>query len=1519
MNCCVKKAFNRGVVAICLISLFAPMFNLTSSAQKKQTPPNNQKASEKSLAGTWDVSYQDALLGEITGSATVSEDEKSARVILQHPRTKVEYQLQSTEIRREGDLVTITLSGKSPEYPLSKPLGTGFIGPNPLPRLEVGENDTKATVKVGDFKAEVPVKPKGTADLDRIEIKLKIDNDGNLYGAWSYRADPETERDRRGRGRVGTFSMLDGPVSIGQQTGREVWSQSPAVICPAIVLDDQVGLSPSGQPKHPYPFQPGGQQRDTRTLIVYGTKLPRDYKEKINFASDDPALEYSTLALDTDKDLSPDKEKLFKAGRDAAVQLLDAETADLVRKMNAMLVRVDLRNKLLPGWKYFSINGAETYWQLQFGDNIADFSFAREITGEPTDPSNLNWDQVELTRNLYLPERAYLEIRTVVPLPLDEIKLRVKLNKAPVLWNGETTITARYIKDEPTGQLIEIPHDDRPHEFVKKTVRVYRTPLIELVEIGTPQPPKQPGVLYLPNVKPNDLLMAVPENLFLFAPWLAMATITKDPAQSLTVVRDETGNEVRDEKGNVKVTAEEVLTWRDALTKSAIINGYKVTDWNQLTGKEAYVIANLVISKPLLQRPRLPRPSEIRDELNENAVLHPLKFWIGFFVKSQLTEKTTVTVADHAALLMFRDAFVRKMEGELKKKEELTKGNFIFRGQVFSLSRDETEGKRELLLKWREEHKPEAYSDASPWHSIRISGPDGTKIPFSFALSDGYLEEKFHLEKFPENKKAADAWLVKAIAEGLSRYRELANGAIARAKAIKDGDVEALIKLIGYGYEMLLPEVLPRMMKPQNVGSRQLWVPDLNARFSLWRLHILVDAVRSQEDLAKQDDVMKLVVLGAIAEPFSKALAIGLAIGGLFIDKLEEKVWLNEEIRFALGAALVLGTNRLNEAELRDSEWWNSWPTELLLTALFGAAGAAAHVVLKLALTKMVQTLRAVAEIRTALLLRKIERGGLEAFKNLSETEKINALTFISEAKRLEELGAEKMMTKTHRRALAVTEKLQAEVAAKNPKPPVDPKSPTSVVKAEGEPGPVKEPAKSKRLDLEEQNGTSLVKTTETVEPAPVKPARPEFIQMEPTPGLRWATQSKGKTYTFKLGELVSDRGANALVFDLAEAMEAGKPIPGCEQDCVIKIGRPEEKVRSFPTKRDAALGTAEGARILGEERIPQVEIIFDGSEATRPFFIQRKIKGIVLKSHKVEVPLADGSTRIIREWDAETLRKAGESGLSLKDVQRLVTELAYKMKERGVAMEDFHGGNLCIEPDESGRLVAKVFDQDRIIRFYDRANARQGWWFAYYETNVAFEHVESLFNARPNEFDLVDGRRFFTRNPGPYWPDVEFFWHKQFEYKGWINVKPVYELNADGSFKTTLKAKKIIIGCTWESGLLDLDIVKEKFPRIDDPANLKPIDTSQPFWMQRGLAEPPNKQGFLTPRQTVPFRQRAPQTEHFYRLGEQVFGWESADLGKVLFIDDEKGKRVPAILDQYLSTRLKIDRARFVPVWASL
>jgi hypothetical protein len=543
-----------------------------------------------------------------------------------------------------------------------------------------------------------------------------------------------------------------------------------------------------------------------------------------------------------------------------------------------------------------------------------------------------------------------------------------------------------------------------------------------------PAPPPVPGVMYV-TVKPGDILLARVDEPFLFRvePPAAVAAIRVTPF-------------------------EQHMSWSAALLRAAEADSISDPDLKTVSGKEAKNIWNLTLSNKLLNGRIAGNLTDDWKNLLKKAASTTLFDWGLAFWNGEVLEQTRVTVADHAAFLLLREAFIDSMKRQAKSFPDLN---------------DEA-----ALRGFRELNQTRSWDDSSPWYHIRVTAPKGVNIvafrrmvssgmflnvdhtykdevPMSYALSHSLLEEAFGKER----KDEADRWSLQAIKEGLAIYKKAVDDSIATVGAIPDKDVKELIRVLGYIYEPLLHELLPRMMKLQaaNPAPRQIWVPDYSARFSLRNLYTVVDAIRAQEDYSKLDTQMTLLAIAAAtggagfaAGPglVASCLSSGTAAVDLFVPlsaDVSDYFQQRSDIHFALGASLILGTQHLNQQELQKTEWF-----QIALQNLPAAAGLPFA-----ALEALPRINRAATWIRTTPLLEKVEANGWKAFQAMDESQKVGVLAALSEAKMLEATKAANTMDHLHLRAGKVADQLQAEIAAQkvvqNSKIPV-----VTIVEAKG-------------------------------------------------------------------------------------------------------------------------------------------------------------------------------------------------------------------------------------------------------------------------------------------------------------------------------------------------------------------------------------------------------------------------------------------------------------------------------------
>ncbi|HYV89328.1 MAG TPA: hypothetical protein VFA91_12195, partial [Candidatus Polarisedimenticolia bacterium] len=704
-------------------------------------------------------------------------------------------------------------------------------------------------------------------------------------------------------------------------------------------------------------------------LFVYGEGFPHrwDHTHAIDVkgGTGGQGLSYSVVAIDSEKPevMGPYYRDLFQRGRDIlAARVRDPKDRDRLLHADAMLVQVNFGAGVLPGYKDFTINdfSGNSQWALRFADDRALISFGRQLYyGESEIADYRN----ELIRALFLPERTFIEVKTEIGLPLTEIPLRVVLNGRPVTWNGQDTLIAKLYPGDPTK-------------------RTYRTALIELVEAGKPHGQADPGVVFL-TVKPKDMLEARLDDEGLLLADSRPGKVYSDPAELglswpqalaraaradktvvnilLAGVRDlfadfSLSNFAR-VSGAAQVNAGarlwqrfkqvvgDVATALYPTSEEAQLEMEAETDWSKLSGSQATELDNFMIVD-LLDR------TTIATFLHNKAY----EWLLGLHGNKDVVRRIPVTLGDHAALLMFRDEFVRQMKAALDPN---------LPGGLMSLKTDETG-----LLSLRAKLQPDAWNPRSAWSFIRVPCPgDEDKFikaailpagvadcSFSYVLDDDYIDRSFKGSAFvgPDVGSIASAmvppldaatrarkWVLAAMKIGVENYQDRAKEALARAEKITDGDVRGLIELLGSdcpsevadlpcGYKALRPFVLPRMMRRPPVddpSSVRLWRVDFDARYRLRTLNSFIAAVKGQKEASSADTAMAMNymlpfaamllpeqgILGALRvvmeAPFFGTVQ-SIAMAGLF-----DYGKMTDEVKFALGASIVLGVDRLDEAQ----------------------------------------------------------------------------------------------------------------------------------------------------------------------------------------------------------------------------------------------------------------------------------------------------------------------------------------------------------------------------------------------------------------------------------------------------------------------------------------------------------------------------------------------------------------------------------------------------------------------------
>src|SRR5215471_133228 len=400
--------------------------------------PQLQKIQFQKIA-KWAVGYDDESLGHVEGVAFCAWSDLKCHVKLRDPKSGALLSLNAEGLYQgsnaiqlpegDSDRVRMVLRGKSPSSPSVAAPAAGDIGLN----VDAGE-DITVTLKNGEVTQTTVKKVSGSAtpDRDLVRLDLELQPDASLDGHWSYLADPITERDAAGSGRVGVFSILrdedipvayknDHPVKpggfMGRQSGAESWDPLPPRIVAVLPLEDQAGFE-GPIPKYHHASNSTNENADNiRTLIVIGRDLPVDGdKAVLPLYSDDPGVSYEVVSVaGTDNVRDEDKPKFERAWLELT-RSMTAEEQMQFRKLDAVLVKAKLTFAADAGPKTVNWGTATSQWDLQYGDNTAALSFVRII-----DESG----KTEPAAQMALPEQVFLQVETGNAIAADQIPVQI--------------------------------------------------------------------------------------------------------------------------------------------------------------------------------------------------------------------------------------------------------------------------------------------------------------------------------------------------------------------------------------------------------------------------------------------------------------------------------------------------------------------------------------------------------------------------------------------------------------------------------------------------------------------------------------------------------------------------------------------------------------------------------------------------------------------------------------------------------------------------------------------------------------------------------------------------------------------------------------------------------------------------------------------------------------------------------------------------------------------------------------
>jgi hypothetical protein len=885
----------------------------SASAQEPQEPAHTK-------VHRWRVTYFDREIGPVEGSAAVDWAYRRAEVLLRHPLSGAERLLKGRTVNTPGsESVALVVEGASPAAPpVAAPART-----MPGVRLE-GVPETSVRVDGTDEELDAKTSGRDRPDAEVVTVTLSPRETGELFGSWRYYANPITERNASGGGRVGSFYMLAPGQEPGHdrfggiQTGWEEWEPLAPEIFFVEVIEDQLDHKRFTQrvrdrdggreyqvdgAVYPYPDFTRRTERPgirTRTLLVVGKNLPILFEngEPIGLIdSEIPTVSYRHFATWRDGKPAPGFDdrrwmEQFEKGWRKVTHKLDRELASKVRQLEAVLIDVSLYRDVLPGPKRFTWAGATGTWMLQFGDNHATASFVRRVPDRT---------ERERTPAIFLPEQVWVEVVTERALPLNRLTIQLSRNEKP----------------GPKGVATRVGGADSV---------LYRT---EPFTVARDDPATPADAI---KGRLGDTLAAeVVQTVAPFAhPVKAEATLYASP-------------------GNVQAL------WIEYLIRAARLAGKPTDDVTAIQRHRVATVTALIITPPATER-----------------------------------RKTDISLANHAGMLLLRDAFVDLMKTQIDT--------------VDKASRDDTK-----TLGWGElMGRALAADPQSPFGDLKAGQLDGLPVTLADVLDRGKLFKPGALEqRFRNEPERYQGWRLAALRAAMTEYQSMVKKSLDKAEKIKDTEHEELLRLTGYGFEPIVNRVLPNLLKRDPVS--QVWQADLLARTAVAGVKDKLQELRDVDAMKSLD--RDILVLSAQAVASLPTLFFRGALAALASAALNADIWAvdsahkiyslyktKEEIEFALGASAVLGGTRYAEAKLQDSEWWKTIGQVLFEGVMTSIQGVDT-------LQQLARFDRELTLARGKALLPSEMEGGILLFRQLKTPAQRDFLALVLEAKAIEQAG----------------------------------------------------------------------------------------------------------------------------------------------------------------------------------------------------------------------------------------------------------------------------------------------------------------------------------------------------------------------------------------------------------------------------------------------------------------------------------------------------------------------------------
>jgi hypothetical protein len=872
-----------------------------------------------SISGEWEVFYEDrALGGGVKGIAVISEDESSVEVVLEHPDTGKKYTLHSTEIRRDKDNIEIILEGRSPESDYVD--GYGY----PDQAITIPNGSSKISVSVGDNKAEKAIKPRRSVDLDRVTIKFIVRGYNQLQGVWSYEAEPITERDQDGYGRVGRFEFNDD--GTGLQQGWEVWRRPEQLIVGSLPINNQKSILRDLRiPAYPHPFMNNENQDKyiRRTILIFGKNFPKDWKSA-KFESGSEFVTYGNVKFPDSTFLLPGDLNPFVRGKKKLLEYSKPEEHEGLLKLDFLVVEVKILKGVMPGLQSFKLNDEESTWMLEFGDNRASISFVRKIN--PDLPRNriYIWKNSRTGKEIY--QVGYKEDMDQFDNPWRLVRTASEYkNQWIYRWKNTKTGEER-TPEGPRKDFVRPANPDNTWKFIREVTREYedtqdlfipeytrievRTELVLDVDKIDVTIGKNGKVLKFdksplvpahrsaddPRVYRTQQIALIKASGSSLPPSTSKFSITVKEKDLLTASIAEGGLisvVPPPAKANMSTTPARVsgrisYLWKDYLLEAAICHDIEIKDWDR--NNNIFVDK---ISKRLI----------LEGEWEDLELLSVPGIVKEYFFGTKL--ETHFQLGDHAAMLLARETFLEMINEKIYNFDK----NY------------RTE--QDLWAFW-------LYVDPHRWNSIEhpignyglditVTGKNGKRIAFF---------ETFYEETENRNPENIEPWIVKATSEALDQYSAILVKSRTIVEEMDSCDAEDLLMLTGNTFGAVEDRLVSRLMRLEEGNGTLSWKPDDQARLRVNLIAGIFDRAKSYERLSEADTQNLIAAAAIVTLPLH--IGTGPVVGFIIAFSevafesalaLDKYLTSQAEIEFAQGTADVLGYGRYRRSKAEEFDY----------------------------------------------------------------------------------------------------------------------------------------------------------------------------------------------------------------------------------------------------------------------------------------------------------------------------------------------------------------------------------------------------------------------------------------------------------------------------------------------------------------------------------------------------------------------------------------------------------------------